>query len=308
MSNNRISALDNLKFFLILLVVYGHLKSVCTIIPYSANIIYSFHMPLFMFISGFLSKRVDNDKFANNTKRLFKVFLIFQFIHIAPSLLTGHFHFSWFIIPEWTLWYVFVLILYRAIIQLNLNWNYTYVFLLILLSLIVSFIPINSQLAFQRFFTFAPYFFLGFILKNKYSFYEIQDKLNNKLLIFVSISLSLFLLIIIPFEYYWGDYSYYDWDRPLFKSVIYKSLTYVCAFCMSIPIIKCTPTKTFSISSTDTLFIYMYHSILIIPCLALIIRKFNLPTEWYYSPIFYMSLVYILFLMYKSRLLRQLVK
>ena len=54
---------DSLKFVLIFLVVYGH-----TIETYSPdgsinraiyNLIYVFHMPLFIFISGYFSKKYD---------------------------------------------------------------------------------------------------------------------------------------------------------------------------------------------------------------------------------------------------------
>lgn len=64
----RIIKLDNLKFFLIFLVVLGHIFEE-VIAAGNANwdvksarfFIYLFHMPLFLFVSGIFSKKnIDN--------------------------------------------------------------------------------------------------------------------------------------------------------------------------------------------------------------------------------------------------------
>ena len=67
-SNNRILWIDGLKYFAILLVVWGH------VLPrmgwyageseYSSmhGFIYSFHMPLFMTLSGFVSYKIVEGK------------------------------------------------------------------------------------------------------------------------------------------------------------------------------------------------------------------------------------------------------
>lgn len=48
----RIYALDSLKFFLIILVIYGHIYSGEQGM-YGVRFVYLFHMPLFAYISGF---------------------------------------------------------------------------------------------------------------------------------------------------------------------------------------------------------------------------------------------------------------
>lgn len=57
---NRLYYLDNLKGFLIILVILGH--AIQFTIPdykdcFTFRLIYSFHMPLFLFISGYLAKK-----------------------------------------------------------------------------------------------------------------------------------------------------------------------------------------------------------------------------------------------------------
>ena len=60
----RIALWDNLKLFLIFLVVLGHLtlqyfyssQMFCTV----TMVIYTFHMPAFVFVSGLFSKKAIN--------------------------------------------------------------------------------------------------------------------------------------------------------------------------------------------------------------------------------------------------------
>ena len=72
MRDNRI---DSLKGFLIVLVVLGHLlRECCDLNGFNLNMtiyIYSFHMPLFILISGFFT-RVKSDKklFWGGVKKL----------------------------------------------------------------------------------------------------------------------------------------------------------------------------------------------------------------------------------------------
>lgn len=62
----RLPYIDNLKGFLILLVVIGHLSSYsdvseCKAAVALSNFIYTFHMPLFLFCSGlFVARSYEN--------------------------------------------------------------------------------------------------------------------------------------------------------------------------------------------------------------------------------------------------------
>ena len=63
--NKRDPYFDNLKFILILLVVLGHFTTLNLNNLHLAsisNIIYSFHMPIFIFISGYFSKHIDRQR------------------------------------------------------------------------------------------------------------------------------------------------------------------------------------------------------------------------------------------------------
>jgi len=76
----RIGWVDYAKFIGIGLVVFGHLETH----PYSSNVIYSFHMPLFFFLSGlmFSFKKHPNYKefFISRFKQLIVPYLFFNLI------------------------------------------------------------------------------------------------------------------------------------------------------------------------------------------------------------------------------------
>lgn len=68
----RVSWIDNAKFIGIFLVVLGHLP----IPEYAINFIYSFHMPLFFFISGYLFDVNKYDSFFKFFKHRFRQLLV----------------------------------------------------------------------------------------------------------------------------------------------------------------------------------------------------------------------------------------
>ncbi len=115
--------LDNLKGLLIFLVILGHTIQ-GLICDYQSNLlfrmIYSFHMPLFFFISGYLTwKKVpDSRLLAKRTKQLLLPFLVWAFI----SPLFYHLKFDWvytksvFLYPDNGLWFLYNLFVYSAMI------------------------------------------------------------------------------------------------------------------------------------------------------------------------------------------------
>ena len=80
----RIYELDNLKAILIFLVVLGHLlisftHDTCETAKYLSSFIYSFHMPLFIIISGYFSKKEITKAY------ILKLLLIFIIMNISFS-------------------------------------------------------------------------------------------------------------------------------------------------------------------------------------------------------------------------------
>ena len=109
---------DNLRFLLIALVVLGHLLEIARGIPHWKilyDVIYSFHMPAFLFLSGMFA-RLDRGKF------LFGLCLPYLGLQVLYQIWDG------FLLersvevgiaqPYWLLWYLFALIIYHLLLPI----------------------------------------------------------------------------------------------------------------------------------------------------------------------------------------------
>lgn len=175
--SNRDKGIDSLKGFLIILVVFGHMiEPICTVWPFNLiyTIIYSFHMPLFVLISGYVFP-FDSDiiKLKRGVLCLLETYITFHIIWITFSIAyTNKFDLHMLINPSWTLWYLLSLIFWRSGSYLlfckvkRTTRNITILFITSLFfSVFVGFIPLSSEMSFQRTFVFYPYFLIGMLFR-----------------------------------------------------------------------------------------------------------------------------------------------
>lgn len=97
MTNNRIVAPDVIKGLSIILMVYGHITMVGNYEEFQKSIvgvIYTFHMPLFLIISGFFFT-VNKNETAVRVKKVFqnliKPYLIFIVVYLILMIMVNHF-------------------------------------------------------------------------------------------------------------------------------------------------------------------------------------------------------------------------
>ncbi len=177
MAGNRDYSLDALKMILIILVIYAHIPLLNGLIPIGANVecdaltwhsvkgIYAFHMPLFVFLSGYLTKRKLLAVQFGKSQKLIKLFVVFHIVDLVLKWIVAGVRHSLhgIVCPSFALWYLLCLFYWRILISAlpeNINKKYA-VSYSVLLSLLVGFIPIQGEFGFQRFFSFMPYIFLG---------------------------------------------------------------------------------------------------------------------------------------------------
>lgn len=178
--NSRDLKFDGLKAFLIFLVVLGHLNFNDFGLGVK-RIIYSFHMPVFIFLSGYFTSLKNNKDYNIQwLKKTFYLYILVQISHYILRILIGFiasnlngtgfdllFIFDWDILisPSFALWYLICLIYWRLIIW-NVHCNdYILLAISITTSILAGFIPIDYAFSFQRAFAFAPYFILGVFYK-----------------------------------------------------------------------------------------------------------------------------------------------
>lgn len=277
-SSQRIQWIDALKLFAIFLVLWGH----CVQHLLSSNhydepvyrLIYTFHMPLFMMISGFFSARLGSQNFFPVLVKKFRqlllpvisicsIWLIINYLGIGG----GH-PFEWF----WFLKSAFIC----SILFLIVSKTGKYFWVSLILSLVLSFFIRTYQVH-----KMYPCFVLGVMLNRYFDWFEINAK--KILLVFG----TLFISFVIGAELRNGlENKYFGFDINPFRlriakqllDVIYPIVMGICgsiAFfaLFSLKLKKCNKKRLFSVFSDwgkHTLGIYIFQTFI----LEFILRKY----------------------------------
>ncbi|MDE7165769.1 MAG: acyltransferase family protein [Bacteroidaceae bacterium] len=264
----RDSTIDSLKGFLIILVILGHLIGQCGGTDIVNNniwtYIYIFHMPLFILLSGYFSKKVDDLKyFYRSLLKIFLPLILFQLINILMLCIVrgGKLGMSYFVVPYWTLWYLLSLICWRVILQIAPNCllkkHILILVLSICLSLICGLVPYGRIFSIQRTLNFFPFFLLGYYMRDR------KKILWNK---YVAYSMLVIMFFMVVFNLFppnsplllRGADQYSLWDLPA------KVYILICSFIMSISVLSIfKPLSLLASIGKDSLLYYLYHGVII---------------------------------------------
>ncbi len=163
---------DNIKAILIFLVVLGHfLEKLPMDFEFGTKldfIIYSFHMPAFIFVSGFWSKSYCKDGKVRNEKICYfaAYYLIFQLLFTLIITLLDTSHTFSILEPNIGLWYLLAMIVYYLLIPVVEKLPSTAVItVFLILGLFIGCEKnAGSFCGVSRIFVFAPFFFIGYYM------------------------------------------------------------------------------------------------------------------------------------------------
>lgn len=267
MQHERNYYFDNLKSLLIFLVVITHgmeyVYSTHSKLRAISIIVYSFHMPLFVFVSGYfakLSSKSNKSKFINTIK----IYLIAQFLYNLLYFYVfkpKNYSFT-FVYANWTLWYLLSLAFWYIISDYITDFKKGLIIAFIL-SLVIGFDKhIEAYISLSRTIGFLPYFLIGYYFDTKYLKYIEKYKLQLITLLFISVGVLYSLRNVIDIRMFFNSYAYKQFGSDLFKGFYLRLLSYPIAFIMSLGIMACIPkTKNlFSYFGKITLYIYLVHS------------------------------------------------
>lgn len=284
--SQRTQKWDILKFFLIFLVVLGHAADFYT----TANehmrelflIIYTFHMPVFIFVSGLFSKKTVKEKRMDKLIGYLVLYLLLKllpFFYRYPE--TKAFGISFF--KESGLpWFMLALFAFHliTIIFKDCSPKFVLVFSILLACFAGYDRNIGDFLALSRIIVFYPFFYMGYIADR-----EKLEKLceNKKIKIAAAAVIIAFIAIAFIFtdKLYWmralvtARSSFAVWpDAGRFGGLIrlgYYAVTLLLGF----SVVALTPSKTpFGIAAKlgqRTLAVYAFH----FAALYFIYEKFN---------------------------------
>ena len=214
----RIVKIDYIKVVLIALIVFGHfLECIETNLSIKLyQFIYIFHIPFFVFISGYLSRFK-----IKKILKFFIIFLIFQITYFVFSIIFLKVipYDKIYIRPYWLMWYLFSLICWQLTIPLlekvNKNFLIKIIFLIyvFLIGCLVGYIKyVNRNFSLSRTIVFYLFFCLGYFYANKKQEFKIK-RLNiiNSILLIITMLISIYLINIDYFS-----------DESLFRASPYS--------------------------------------------------------------------------------------
>lgn len=284
-TQNRNYLIDNSKGLLIFLVVLGHslefIRKDYEVARLLYVFIYEFHMPVFVFISGYLSKNVEKGR-RNAVRNFLTPFLLFNIIWnlitlVGPLFLRGEFTelpseqaFSFFT-PGWALWYIFSMFLWKILLPDLLKFKNIFILSVIAGIFIKLSGEFGSYMALSRTITFAPFFLAGYYsseekLKRfrKFTRFNILNKVPSILILIIGVLIALIFVNYsnIADEFFWADRSYSNFNIEIFTGILLYIAVYIIGFAFVYVFINLMPENQTFLSKIgkNTLSVYFLHT------------------------------------------------
>nr|WP_242981625.1 acyltransferase family protein [Clostridium perfringens] len=284
-TQNRNYLIDNSKGLLIFLVVLGHslefIRKDYEVARLLYVFIYEFHMPVFVFISGYLSKNVEKGR-RNAVRNFLTPFLLFNIIWnlitlVGPLFLRGEFTelpseqaFSFFT-PGWALWYIFAMFLWKILLPDLLKFKNIFILSVIAGISVKLSGEFGSYMALSRTITFAPFFLAGYYsseekLKRfrKFTRFNILNKVPSILILIIGVLIALIFVNYsnIADEFFWADRSYSNFNIEIFTGILLYIAVYIIGFAFVYVFINLMPENQTFLSKIgkNTLSVYFLHT------------------------------------------------
>lgn len=271
---HRDDKIDGVKAVLIFLMVLGHMVYSDYRIK-TGQMIYAFHMPAFVFISGYLTSLSPN--FKKHVRWVWATLAIYigaqwyqNLYGMILQLLHEDFELTrWNILvtrwkllvglcPCFSLWYILSLVYWR--IGLWLVYGHISDRLMLIVSIFAAiasgFFPVGNQLSFQRTLVFMPMFVIGYLFKKHNLSLSISRMPVSVCVVFLLF--GLFASRYIPFFMPSSPYS------RLIHDAIIRSIQCILAFVLTISLFRvlyAIPVNMISRWGKHTLWIYIGHSV-----------------------------------------------
>ncbi|MEK5173819.1 acyltransferase family protein [Heyndrickxia sp. FSL W8-0496] len=267
---------DNAKLILIFLVVFGHVIS-----PLKRNddflftvytVIYLFHMPAFILISGYFAKGYRKKGYLmKSVKKILLPYVIFQVIYSIFYFFNGEeqtLTFD-FLQPHWSLWFLLSLFCWNIFLYVFARLKWAGFLLAVGIGIAVGYIDrIGSFLSLSRTFVFFPYFLFGFLIDAKHIQWIKDFKFSSV------IGIGLICATFIVFSYSFpseavpwllGSSSYADMGNVNLIDGVFRGIQYISTFIVIFGFLTLVPSggSKFTVIGERTLYIYLLHGFII---------------------------------------------
>lgn len=290
----RDERIDSVKYWLIILVIAGHVLEGDFLNNYDCKVIkywiYMFHMPLFVFFSGYFSNKKTVDYLCRSIWKLLEPLLLFQTIALL-FFYNDSISFGKILTPWWGLWYLLSLIYWRLMLQIipDRILNNTKLILIVTfcISFIAGFFPFGRLLTIQRTLSFMPFFFLGHCMKGK----KIHLPKNYRPFSFI------FLIMTLLLSLYFSKYIACPLHAAPYNN-INEAFIRMFILGLSIPtslaFMNICPTTQWSLKQGRlTMQYYIYHLFLIM-LFRLIADKYNIQSTLFTAIVFTIAITIVI--------------
>ncbi|GAA3830702.1 hypothetical protein GCM10022226_59450 [Sphaerisporangium flaviroseum] len=261
--------LDNVKFVLIALVVTGH-SLVPTLATHSSRsaylFIYVFHMPLFVIISGYLSRNFWNSNAKTN--KLVDTFLvpyvIVEIVYAVLRFALGHKWSLTIIDPAWLNWYLLALLLWRLSTPVWKRMRYPLP-IAVAVYLLAGLSDLPGDFSMDRFFGLMPFFVLGLWLQPRH--FDLLNRVWVKILsvgvLIGAAGVAILLAPYVPLEPIYYKDSYAELNLSWWLGMGMRAGLLVAALTVSVAVLALVPRRNtwFSDLGTRTLYCYLLHGV-----------------------------------------------
>lgn len=232
---NRLIYADSLKGLLMILVIVGHAIQCLLIESYGTNhlwnIIYSFHMPAFFAVSGWLAYRVNKPvSFKACKRRFFQIMVPYIIWRLIAIISTGSISYSGLITiissPEtglwflWTLFWICIFFMASQWLAQTIKIDDLYIILFCTIFLMGIMIAFDVRaFAFQ----YISYYFIFYVIGYVCRRFTITKYLNKYIIILIA-------LLWFGFAWNWNMHTLPEWANLKFLPVsitqyLYRGIT-----------------------------------------------------------------------------------
>ncbi|KAB2335204.1 acyltransferase family protein [Bacillus mesophilum] len=266
---------DNAKFILIFFVVFGHLlrsfiednETIFTVY----KVIYSFHMPAFILVSGFFAKGYYEKGYIQKiAKKLILPYLLFQgiyslfyyYLYNRPSIDMDPFN------PHWSLWFLISLFCWNIMLLLFSKFKPAYAITAALfIGLAIGYVDwVSNYLSLSRTFVFFPLFLAGYFLKKEHLALIMRPSARASAIGIFAIATALFYLYPdINYQWLLGSKPYAEMGAASFTAVLTRLGFYLLSFLMVFSFLACVPKGQYFFTrlGKNTLYVYLLHGFIV---------------------------------------------
>ena len=262
---------DNYKALLIFLVVVGHFIEPATGNNVFFNglkwIIVSFHMPAFIFISGYFSKKTLS--ISNLMQKLAIPYLVYEIIYYCLYTFILHKDTGLYLdYPKFTLWYLLALFAWRVVTPFFKKIPH-YMLISIIAGLVIGCTSIKGNyLSIGRIVFFYPYFLAGTCFHRESIARLRTHNWRIKSAVITAVISLLVLTGPLLFDYqaeiFYGRYNYDALSQGNLEGVLCRLACYAIGFILTYLIMALIPERKtcYSYIGTRTMAIYLFHGLI----------------------------------------------